>query len=85
MAGVNQGDINLFMCLPLMHFIGNEKSNCLEYSFMNTVGFMFESFNQSVRVRDSFSKRALKKFLLTFVRQNFITKEHRSENDAINH
>ena len=53
MAGVNQGDINLFICLPLMHFIGNEKSDCLEYSFMNTVGFMFGSFNQSVSVRDS--------------------------------
>ena len=53
MAGVNQGDINLFICLPLMHFIGNEKSNCLEYSFMNTVGFMLGSFNQSVGVRDS--------------------------------
>ena len=53
MAVVNQGDINLFICLPLMHFIGNEKSNCLEYSFMNTVGFMFGSFNQSVSVRDS--------------------------------
>ena len=53
MAGANQGDINLLICLPLTHFIGNKKSNCFEYSFMNTLGFMFGSFNQSVSVRDS--------------------------------
>ena len=35
MAGVNQGDLNLFICLPLMHFVGKEESNCLEYSFIN--------------------------------------------------
>ena len=40
MAGVNQGDLDLFICLPLMHFIGKEESNCLEYSFMSTVGFI---------------------------------------------
>ena len=35
MAGVNQGDLNLFICLPSMNFIRKEASNFLEYSFMD--------------------------------------------------
>ena len=87
MAGVNQGDLNSFICLPLTHFIGKEASNCLKNSFMNlfsSVGYSrvisvkkFPPINECKRFTEVvLFKRALKTFLLTFVWQKFIIKKN---------